>query len=295
MTFPFFTILENFISLFINSSLEPFINDEFRILGVSKDDSFTVKGDGSNPCVIFTDVFPNDLPFITLFSQKNCASYFNAQTGQIHICIDKRIKRILPNMAIVLWRYILDFNLLALILRSYKLAVVHGALLELPDGRGVLLSAESGVGKSTTSRRWEASGGKYTSDDMILLEYDTPEGVIAHPLPTWSRCLREGTENLCYPIQKKIPLAGLLVLSRAKGDEPERIVDMTWHEFLCQVYQSVCYFHINLIKRFPEAEQRQLIANNQSCARKLCSLFPPRALMARLDGDLRETLKEFLC
>lgn len=184
--------------------------------------------------------------------------------------------------------------LLSGVLRGHKIVVVHGALLELSDGRGVLLSAESNAGKSTTCRRWEASGGKYTSDDMILLEYDTPDGIIAHPLPTWSRC-QQSLEGLCYPIERCIPLAGVLVLSRAKHDEPEEIRSIPYPEFLCQVYQSCMFFLLPKLISFPEAEQRQLIANNQSCARKLCSLFPPRALMARLDGDLRETLKEFLC
>lgn len=86
-----------------------------------------------------------------------------------------------------------------------------------------------------------------------------------------------------------------MVLSRAAGDEPEAIRSIPYPEYLCQVYQSCIYFHRLWIKEnFPEAEQKALIANNQACARKLCSLFPPRALMARLDGDLRETLKEFL-
>lgn len=187
----------------------------------------------------------------------------------------------------------MDASFISAILRGSKLAVVHGTLLELPDGRGVLLHAESTVGKSTTSRRWEAAGGKYTADDMILLEYDTPDGIIAHPLPTWSRCA-QSLEGLCYPVEKCIPLAGVLVLSRAKGDEPESIRTIPYPEYLCQVYQSCIYFHRLWIKIFPEAEQKVLIDNYQACARKLCSLFPPRALMARLDGDLRETLKEFL-
>ena len=118
---------------------------------------------------------------------------------------------------VVFWELILLNALIPLVLKGYRFAIIHGALLELEDGRGILLSAESGVGKSTTCRRWEACGGKYTSDDMILLEYDTSEGIIAHPLPTWSRCIREGTEHLCYPLQRRIPLAGLLVLLRRQS------------------------------------------------------------------------------
>lgn len=45
---------------------------------------------------------------------------------------------------------------------------------------GFCCAGQSGMGKSTTSRRWRAAGGSVPADDMVLLECGGEE-VIAHP------------------------------------------------------------------------------------------------------------------
>ncbi len=91
----------------------------------------------------------------------------------------------------------------------------HTALVE-HQGRGVLLPAASGTGKSTCYRRipppWRAR-----CDDEVLVAL-TPDGrYVAHPFPTWSDCL--AGRNPTYSTQEPSNLAGVFFFEQSSTDE----------------------------------------------------------------------------
>jgi len=96
--------------------------------------------------------------------------------------------------------------------------LIHGALAEC-DGKGVILTAPGGTGKTTASNRLP-SPWRSLCDDTTLVVRD-PQGTYwAHPWPTWSRFYENGPGG-SWDVQKAIPLKGIFFLSRALEDRVE--------------------------------------------------------------------------
>lgn len=93
---------------------------------------------------------------------------------------------------------------------------LHCALIE-KNGLGVLLCGESGVGKSTCSRRipdpWHAM-----CDDHALVLPNGSGGFRAHPFPTWSDLLRRNHRK-SWDVQARVPLVAIFFLQQAATDE----------------------------------------------------------------------------
>ncbi len=187
------------------------------------------------------------------------------------------------------WQFFVLLAILSAMLRGSRVLPVHGALLSVRGG-GLLFCGESGVGKSTTSRRWQAAGGGVAADDMLLLEYGK-EQLSVHPLPTWSRCA-VSAEGLCYPVNRVIPLVG--VLGIARGEKQEVILPVSNAEFFTQLYSSSLFFIKSLISVFRGEERTILLNAVQNAVETVFGKFPPKALFAHLDGDLQKTLEDYL-
>jgi SynChlorMet cassette protein ScmC len=92
----------------------------------------------------------------------------------------------------------------------------HAALLEL-HGRGVLLVAAGGVGKSTCCRR-APEPWRWLCDDEALV-VPGPDGRFhVHPLPTWSDLVR-GVELKSRRVEQGVPLSAIFLLSQAAEDK----------------------------------------------------------------------------
>ena len=188
-----------------------------------------------------------------------------------------------------LWQLGLLTACISTVLRGARILPVHGALLAVSKG-GLLLCGQSGMGKSTTSRRWRAAGGSVPADDMVLLECGGEE-VIAHPLPTWSRC-RESLEGASYPFEPALPVAGVFALAR--GEEREELKEAASREFFMSIYSACCCFASPLVRLLPQEERERLLAAIRETADRLAEVSPPTALFAHLDGNLQKTLKDYL-
>lgn len=93
---------------------------------------------------------------------------------------------------------------------------MHGAFIEL-NGKGVLLAARGGTGKSTCCRRipqpWQAR-----SDDEALVVMDSAGHYKVHPFPTWSD-LFFNKELRTWNVQHNVPLSAIFFLEQSKNDE----------------------------------------------------------------------------
>ena len=188
-----------------------------------------------------------------------------------------------------LWMMYIYFALLSAIFRGNKLLLIHGSMLKVSGG-ALLLLGESGVGKSTTARRFKEAGLHSPADDMILLEYGGDE-LFVHPLPTWSSC-RLGLEGKFFPVNDIYPLREVLCIAR--GKEREEIVPVTFAEYFTQIYSSCFFFHREIAKMFRDQERDMLLNAVRSAADEIVKCFPPRALFAHLDGNIAQTLGKYL-
>ncbi len=98
--------------------------------------------------------------------------------------------------------------------------LLHGALAE-HEGRGVVLIAKGGTGKTTASERLPSSW-RSLCDDITLLVRDALGNYWAHPWPTWSRFRDDGPGGR-WEVQRAVPLTAIFHLSQAEADWVEPI------------------------------------------------------------------------
>lgn len=93
---------------------------------------------------------------------------------------------------------------------------IHGAFVER-GGKGVLLAAKGGTGKSTCCRRipepWKAC-----SDDEALVTMDRTGHYEVHPFPTWSDLFFNNNAGT-WDVQHHVPLSAIFFLEQSKTDE----------------------------------------------------------------------------
>ncbi len=187
--------------------------------------------------------------------------------------------------------------MMAATLEDGKSILFHGCLLLNDAGEGIVLTGESEVGKSTTFRRWIAAGGTGLCDDLMILTVLPSAGggcrFCAQPLPTWSRCLREGVpaEVLRYPLGKAVNVRHILWLTRSATDREEilPVPVQKWHGQLL----AACNQHL-LFSQYALSveERRNLVMAYWKIVDEIDRIYRPLALAAHLKGDLRETWKQ---
>jgi len=203
---------------------------------------------------------------------------------------EKTIKATNTMVQHVAWYLTLAMACLHAIQRGEKFVLCHCGLLETPRG-GILLFGESGVGKSTACRRWRAEGGTCISDDMALIDFSDPDQVYLRRMPTWSIC-REGKKEWNFPCTEEIPLLGVLSMGRSKSGRDE-IEEVSPAQYFAQCYRSMFYWTLLFAKRLSAPEQDAIAATVRGFTERIARLFPPRALMTVLEGELSPVIRAY--
>jgi len=93
---------------------------------------------------------------------------------------------------------------------------LHAAMMAL-DGKGILIAAAGGIGKSTCCGRivppWDV-----LCDDTTLVVLDRASEFRAHPFPTWSNYLWKRSATT-WNVQKHMPLWAIFFLEQSAVDE----------------------------------------------------------------------------
>ena len=130
--------------------------------------------------------------------------------------------------------------------RPAERIALHGALLE-EAGAGIVILADSGVGKSTTLRRHNLNGGCGVSDDWLMVN-ETHGEFVAQVLPTWS-CILRKTATF-FPISHTVPLRGIGLVAHADGSVP-RTESVDELEFFIHAFNASEVFNRLLLKHLP--------------------------------------------
>ena len=191
-----------------------------------------------------------------------------------------------------IWQASLICSCMNALLRGENAILIHCAVLETEQG-AVLLFGESGMGKSTASARWRANGGKCISDDMALLDFSGDDGeVFVRRMPTWSAC-REERNEWNYPAGEELPLVGVFALGRSESGRDE-IRELDAARFFAQCYRSMFYWSLFYAKALPDSLKARLTDLIRRKTELITALFPPRALLTVLDGNLRKLIEDNL-
>lgn len=226
-----------------------------------------------------------------MFASGTVDAFYDAERRQCRLYV-KTPERLHRNrLAVFIWQMSVAGAAVASVMRGNKAHLMHCSMLE-KSGRALLLCGESGIGKSTSVRRYKAAGGTAIADDMVLLEHAPDGRLYAYRLPTWSACRENGLDGLDYPFAPPLEVAGVLAISR--GEEREALEMISRAEYYAQIYRCSFFHYLWNCGQLPEAEKSLLASVLKESVDKIAAIFPPQAFMAHLDGDINATLGAIL-
>lgn len=166
--------------------------------------------------------------------------------------------------------------------------VVHSALVE-KNGKGVLLAAKGGVGKSTCSKRipppWRA-----LCDDESLIRRDPKKGYMVHPFPTWSEYIRKRSSPV-WNVREAVPLSGIFFLQQAEKDEAVPIGQGEAALKMCELTSQICRGYRILQEQEEKRTGNIKMLDN---AAEIVRTVPSYKLKVSLDGYFWEEIEKAL-
>lgn len=164
----------------------------------------------------------------------------------------------------------------------------HAAFAEY-KGKGVLIAASGGTGKSTCYRRLPKEGWIPLSDDNALL-IKKDEKIMVHPMPTWSDHMWKRdftTFNASY----FTPLSTIFFLEQAKRDE---VIPMNKNMAIKKIYESFKQvWETFWVKMEKDAK---IIMNKKvfDSAMNIINMVPCYTLKATIDGKFWEEMEKVI-
>lgn len=163
--------------------------------------------------------------------------------------------------------------------------LLHAALAE-HDGRGVILAAAGGTGKSTASRRLP-SWWKSLCDDTTFVARDESGRWRTHPWPTWSTFL-DGGGGGQWDVSLSVPLEAIFFLSRS---ETEAVEPLGKGEGLIRLLKSSAQVSSLATKLIDHPElKRKINAQWFSNLADLAAKVPMYRLCLSLNGEFWKNL-----
>jgi len=166
---------------------------------------------------------------------------------------------------------------------------LHGALVEF-DGRGVVLAAKGGTGKSTCCRRLPGNW-KAWCDDETLVVRKPAGGFVAHPFPTWSHFL-DGHGDRTWSTETGIQLHAICFLQQSTlvGSQP-----LPGFEAAMWIYHSVFPIYTRRLgRRLGEKDKRAFNTRLFSNSCDLARTVPSHVLQVNLNGSFWDEIVEVL-
>ena len=163
--------------------------------------------------------------------------------------------------------------------------MMHGALLER-DGRAVVISGPSGIGKSTTALRM-GERFRILADDCLLI-YRGRDGWKVRPAPTWSVYLFAKSALAKCDIRAEYPLSQILILGRNAA----KYIPLSQEEAVIGVapsFTDMIQWHMIC---FPEAFCRKLREAALDAAIEVVRAIPCGSLQLTLDCDIFSLLPD---
>jgi SynChlorMet cassette protein ScmC len=161
----------------------------------------------------------------------------------------------------------------------------HAALVER-KGKGVLIAAPGGTGKSTCCRRiprpWRA-----LSDDLSLVVADKNGSCRAHPFPTWSDYLWRRSEPT-WDVQRHLPLTAIFFLEQGTKDETAPIGKGEAAACIIESASQICLSFWRDLAPGERRTMKKMIFDN-ACG--LARSIPAFRLRASIDGRFWEEME----
>lgn len=166
--------------------------------------------------------------------------------------------------------------------------LLHGALIE-KDGKGLILTAKSGTGKSTACNRlpppWKA-----LSDDLTLVIPDKNGTFFASPYPTWSLFMDKG-QGREWNVETSIPLKGIFLLKQTDHDYVESISHSLASACLFGSVVAAMRFKTH---EYPEKDSKEIFNMILDALNALIIAVPFNILNISLTGQFWDVIEPYI-
>jgi len=158
-------------------------------------------------------------------------------------------------------------------------------------GRGALVCAPGGTGKSTCAARLPAPH-KVLADDCALL-MRSGNDFIVQAMPTWSEIINNTSEinRLSFDCSASVKLSGIFFLEQSSNDTVHRLNNSVARSYLNSSLNDHMRWFLN---HLPDAAARQLRIKIFSLSEQVASGLPAYRLCATLNGEFWEVMHEAL-
>ncbi len=165
---------------------------------------------------------------------------------------------------------------------------VHGALAAL-NGRGVLIAASGGTGKSTCHGRLPDHWEGICDDQAFVL--NTGDGCYrVHPFPTWSDHLWAGSTKE-WRVERSYPLERVFFLEQAAVDEVRPVTPSKAVSKLYEAAREVWEPSWSRIDRKDKARETSMLFMNVS---EIARSVPAYRLLATREGEFWKQMERAL-
>lgn len=163
----------------------------------------------------------------------------------------------------------------------------HAALAEL-NGRGFLMAAPGGTGKSTCSRRLPSPWKSLCDDEAIIVM--SGGQFRAHPFPTWSDYIMARAEKT-WDVQSSVPLCAVFFLEHADHDE---VVPLGKGQASVRINDAITQVCESARKTMDQDSQRQFRKLRWENSCRVANAVPAFILRESLTGSFWEKIEQVL-
>jgi len=164
----------------------------------------------------------------------------------------------------------------------------HAGVAEY-NGCGILLSAESGTGKSTCCRRLP-SHWKALCDDEALIVRSKDGNYRIHPFPTWSTYLNNREPNT-WQVEYSVPASAIFLLEQSDIDE---VIPLHATQSIIPIINSAIQSCNKFIKNAGREYQPELMREVFNNAYEIAKTIPVFRLRVSLNGRFWEEIEKVL-
>lgn len=187
------------------------------------------------------------------------------------------------------WRGLLLFALFFAVLRGGQICFLHGTVLKHKDNTVTILFGESGVGKSTTARRYVECGGEVICDDQMLLHLHPDQSLTVSALPTWSRIKPSSPEtNESYDVLTEYNIRNFCRLTRDPLREHLEIDNQKI--FQVRLLKELMMHTYGMINFLPEEDRVCFGPHFMKFMDAIIAQFTPHVLLANIDAILTDSI-----
>lgn len=225
---------------------------------------------------------PREASFVMTFC-RTLADTFKDQRGEF---IEVPADQSLTQEVLLMWKAILPIYRQAMTTGGIP---IHAALIE-HNGRGILLAAPGGTGKTTCCWRLPADWTALCDDETLLLPGMVSGHYQAHPFPTWSNFYLNRTP-LSWNVAHAIPVKAILFLQQANTD---RVRPVGQGQATALVYQASAQICRRIWAKLEESERIPMQKSLFEFAGNVALNLPAFMLDVSLNGRFWELIEMVL-